>query len=336
MKKTLLTFLSFWFLFMFNSGETNAACKNVKIANMNWASAGLMANIDKIVLEKGYGCKVELIQADTVPAFTSMNEKGSPDIVPELWANSFITPLNKAIKEGRLHRLNKGPITGLGEGWWVTPAFRKKHPEIKTVLDLIKRPDLFPHPEDKSKGGFVTCPAGWACQLSNANLFRAFEMEKKGWKLIDPGSAAGLDGTIAKAAERGQNWVGYYWAPTAMIGKYNLVKLDWGIPFAGKKNWDGCIAKPEKDCANPKPTAWITPAVNTVVTDKFKKSADKTLIKYFEKRTYPGDVMNGMLVYMTENQADGSDAAVEFFKKHESVWSKWVPSDVAQKIKKSL
>lgn len=336
--KKILTFLiggaclvGAWFFF-----QPGAEKKSVKIANMNWASAGLMANIDKVVLEKGFGFNVELIQADTVPAFTSMNEKGSPDIVPELWANSFITPLNKAIGEGRLHRLNKGPITGLGEGWWVTPAFRKKHPEIKTVMDLLKRPDLFPHPEDKSKGGFVTCPAGWACQLSNANLFRAFEMEKKGWKLIDPGSAAGLDGTIAKAAERGQNWVGYYWAPTAMIGKYNLVKLDWGIPFAGKENWDGCIAKPEKDCANPKPTAWITPAVNTVVTDKFMKNADKNLVTYFEKRTYPGKVMNGMLVYMTENQADGSVAAIEFFKKHEDVWTKWLPTDVADKIKKSL
>ena len=179
--KKILTFLiggacliGAWFFF-----QPGAEKKSVKIANMNWASAGLMANIDKIVLEKGFGFNVELIQADTVPAFTSMNEKGSPDIVPELWANSFITPLNKAIEEGRLHRLNKGPITGLGEGWWVTPAFRKKHPEIKTVMDLLKRPDLFPHPEDKSKGGFVTCPAGWACQLSNANLFRAFEMEKK-------------------------------------------------------------------------------------------------------------------------------------------------------------
>ena len=34
--------------------------------------------------------------------------------------------------------------------------------------------------------------------------------------------------------------------------------------------------------------------------------------------------MNGMLVYMTENQADGSDAAIEFFKKHEDVWTKWL------------
>ena len=321
---------------VFFTASANAACKDIKIATMTWASAQLMAQVDKLVLEKGFGCNVEIIQADTVPAFTGMNEKGSPDLVPELWANSFINPLNKAVKEGRLHVLNKGPITGLGEAWWVTPAFRKKHPEIKTVQDLLKRPDLFPHPEDKSKGAFVTCPAGWACQLSNANLFRAFDMEKKGWKMVDPGSAAGLDGTIAKASERGQNWVGYYWAPTAIIGKYKLVKLDWGVPFAGQDNWDNCIVKPEKDCANPKPTAWITPAVNTVITDKFKKSADTNAIKYLEKRTYPGDIMNGMLVYMNENQAEGSDAAIEFIQKHESVWKNWVPANVATKIKKSL
>ena len=321
---------------VFFASNANAACKDVKIATMTWASAQLMAQVDKLVLEKGFGCNVEIIQADTVPAFTGMNEKGSPDLVPELWANSFIQPLDKAIKEGRLHRVNEGPITGLGEGWWVTPAFKKKHPEIKTVQDLIKRPDLFPHPEDKSKGAFVTCPAGWACQLTNANLFRAFDMEKKGWKMVDPGSAAGLDGTISKAADRGQNWVGYYWAPTAIIGKYKLIKLDWGVPFGGKDNWDNCIVKPEKDCANPKPTAWITPAVNTVITDKFKKNADSNAIKYLQKRTYPGDVMNGMLVYMGENQAEGSDAAIEFIKKYESVWKTWVPSDVATKIKKSL
>ena len=31
------------------------ACGTVTIANMNWASAELMANVDKIILEKGYG-----------------------------------------------------------------------------------------------------------------------------------------------------------------------------------------------------------------------------------------------------------------------------------------
>ena len=75
----------------------------------------------------------------------------------------------------------------------------------------------------------MTCPAGWNCQLSTNNLFRAFDMEKKGWKLIDPGSAAGLDGAIAKAATRGENWFGYYWTPTSVVGKYGLVKNTfWG------------------------------------------------------------------------------------------------------------
>ena len=43
--------------------------------------------------------------------------------------------------------------------------------------------------------------------------------------------------------------------------------------------------------------------------------------------------MNGMLVYMQANQADGGDAATEFVKKHKDVWGKWVPANIAAKIK---
>ena len=39
-------------------------------------------------------------------------------------------------------------------------------------------------------------------------------MEAKGWKIVETGSAAGLDGSMAKAVERGENWFGYYWSPT--------------------------------------------------------------------------------------------------------------------------
>ena len=37
-------------------------------------------------------------------------------------------------------------------------------------------------------------------------------------------------------------------------------------------------------------------------------------MKYLEKRTYPGPVMNGMLVWMGENQAEGADAAKKIKK----------------------
>ena len=313
----------------------HAKCGDVTMAEMNWASAELMANIDKVILEAGYGCNVEMVAGATMPSFTSMNEKGSPDVAAELWINAVRGPLTKAMEEGRLHSVVEGPITELGEGWWIPPATRKKHPELKTVLDILKRPDLFPHSEDKSKGAFVGCPAGWGCQLANANLFRAFEMEKKGWVLVDPGSAAGLDGSMSKAAERGENWFGYYWAPTALIGKYNMVPLDFGVPFAGKENWDGCIVKAEQDCANPKPSAWTKSEVHTVITDSFKKKGGAA-ITYLSKRIVPGPIMNSMLVFMADEQAGGNDAAIEFLKKHEAIWSKWVSADVAKKIKKTL
>ena len=114
----------------------SAKCGDVTMAEMNWASAELMANIDKVILEKGYGCNVELVAGATMPSFTSMNEKGQPDVAAELWINAVRNPLNKAMAEGRLHSLVDGPITELGEGWWIPPHTQKKHPELKTVLDL--------------------------------------------------------------------------------------------------------------------------------------------------------------------------------------------------------
>jgi glycine betaine/proline transport system substrate-binding protein len=306
----------------------------IQIAEMDWASAELMANVDKIILEEGYGLKVELVPGATETTFASMNSKGQPDAAPELWINSVREPLYKAMKEGTLHSENSNPITDLGEGWWIPPHTAKAHPELKTVLDVIKRPDLFPDTEDPSKGAFVTCPAGWGCQLANANLFKAFDMEAKGWKLVNPGSAAGLDGSMSKAVDRGQNWFGYYWSPTALIGKYNMVKLDFGVPFAGTEHWTSCIAKEE--CDNPKQTTWTKSEVHTVVTDKLKKNGGAEVSNYFKNRIYSGAVMNEMLVYMGDNQASGADAAIEFLSTKPEEWKSWVDTATADKIKAAI
>ena len=95
------------------TGVANAACGKITIANMNWASANFMAEVDKVILEKGYGCEVELVPGSTMPTFTSMQEKGEPDIAPEFWANAAKVELEAAVSEGKLHSINKGPITCL-------------------------------------------------------------------------------------------------------------------------------------------------------------------------------------------------------------------------------
>jgi len=179
------------------------------------------------------------------------------------------------------------------------------------------------------------CPAGWGCQSINANQFRAFDMEAKGWVLVDPGSAAGLDGSIAKAVERDEPWFGYYWSPTAIIGKYELQMLPFETEYAGDDNWNNCISLPEQDCLDPQATSWIESAVESVVTDEFVAKAGPAS-DYFKARVFPGEVMNGMLVYMNENQASGEDAAYEFLATQDDVWMQWVPADVAEKVKSAL
>ena len=46
---------------------------------------------------------------------------------------------------------------------------------------------------------------------------QAYDAESKGFNLVDPGSGGALAGSIAEAYEKGEGWLGYYWAPTAIF-----------------------------------------------------------------------------------------------------------------------
>ncbi|WP_417686863.1 ABC transporter substrate-binding protein [Roseibium sp.] len=306
-------------------------CGSVTIAEMNWASAGAIAHIDKIILEEGYGCEVSLVTGDTMPTFTSMNEKGEPDMAPELWINAVREPLDKAVAEGELiiggNILNEGGV----EGWWVPTYIADKH-NIKTVADAFKHPELFPGAEDSSKGAFFNCPSGWNCQITTGNLFKAFGGEEAGFELVDSGSAAGLDGSIARAFERSEGWLGYYWAPTAILGKYDMTLLDFEVPH-DKAEWDGCTVKTE--CAEPKKNSWVASEVYTVVTKEFAEKAGVAM-DYVKGRSWDNRTAGKVLAWMTDNQATNEDGAYYFLENHEDVWTKWVSPEVAEKIKAAL
>ena len=234
-------------LFSTSAALAQESCGDVSIAEMNWASAGVAAWVDRIILEEGYGCDVAMITGDTVPTFTSMNEKGEPDIAPELWINAVKEPLEAALADGRIIRAADLLTDGGVEGFWVPTALAEEH-GLKTIADAMARPELFPGAEDASKGAFFSCPSGWSCQIVTANQYRALDGEGHGFELVDPGSAAGLDGSIARAAERGEGWLGYYWAPTAILGKYDMTKLDLGYPH-DPALWESCTVV--EDCPDP-------------------------------------------------------------------------------------
>ena len=308
----------------------DAACGKVTIAEMTWASAGVAAHVEDIILKEGYGCDTEVVPGDTVPTVTSMTEKGEPDIAPEVWINSAREVVEAAVDEGRLTIAGEILSDGGEEGWWVPTFVVEQNPELTTLQEVIKRPDLFPDKEEPGKGRFYGCPPGWACEIVNRNLYMAYGLDEAGFTLFNPGSGEGLAGAIASAYERGNPIFAYYWAPTALLGNYPMVKL--GGMQHDPETWP-CIV--DKDCADPQPNMYAKSVVITVVTSSFAESAPEAF-EFVSKVSWSNSFLNSLLAWKDENQATTREAAEHFIKNNEDVWGAWVPAEVAAKVKAAM
>ncbi|MEM5528967.1 glycine betaine ABC transporter substrate-binding protein [Gammaproteobacteria bacterium AS21] len=315
------------------SSTAIASCADVTIAEMNWASAEFAANLDKIILQEGYGCRVELVPGATNTTFASMESKGEPDIAPEFWGNAVSVRLKAAEQKGDL-TIGVQLVSDASEGWFISRAIADKYPQIQTVDDVLAHPELFPNKEEPDKAAFMNCPAGWGCEGVNINLAKAsaYNFAKAGFAMVDPGSSAGLEGAIAKASERNQAWFGYYWQPTIGAAKYNLKKLDFAADF-DEDNWHKCLSV--SGCDTPKRSPWIESKMNTVTVTTFAKE-NPQVMSYLNKRSYTSAQVGEVLVYMDQNQANGEDAAYYFLKNNESLWRSWLPAEIADKVVKAL
>jgi glycine betaine/proline transport system substrate-binding protein len=186
---------------------------NIKIAELNWQSGSMIANIDAYILSNGYGHYTELVPGGIDATIQSMMATGSPNIFGEAWTSLLGDSALVYINNGTLIQVRDEVVVGAGESWYI-PNYIQEQYGLNTIEDVLARPDLFPHPEDSSKGGIVICPEGWSCKKHNENLFRAFDMEAKGWKIIDPGSGTGLNAFWEGQVVKEKGAFGYYWAPT--------------------------------------------------------------------------------------------------------------------------
>ena len=176
-------------------------------------------------------------------------------------------------------------------------------------------------------------PQGWGGTVVTTQLAKAFGVEAKGFTLVDTGSAAGLDGSMAKAYEQKGPWLGFYWAPTSMLGKYDMVAVDFGVPN-DMAEWKRCTSV--ADCPDPKQNAFPRDNVFTLVSKKFADETDPAVLDYLKKRSWTNDTVNKLMAWMTDNQATGEDGAREFLKQNPDMWTQWVSPEAAEKIKAAL
>jgi len=304
---------------------------NIKIAELNWQSGSMIANIDAYILSNGYGHYTELVPGGIDATIQSMMATGSPNIFGEAWTSLLGDSALEYINNGTLIQVRDEVVVGAGESWYI-PNYIQEQYGLNTIEDVLARPDLFPHPEDSSKGGIVICPEGWSCKKHNENLFRAFDMEAKGWKIIDPGSGTGLNAFWEGQVVKEKGAFGYYWSPTVLVGRLDLVSLESELGFTGDENWSNCISVAVEECENPQATSFPVGQTGTIVTS----GLNSEVVDYVTARGLDGSVITDMLVWSDDNQATSEDAAVEFLNRYPEIWTTWVTTEAADKITKSL
>jgi glycine betaine/proline transport system substrate-binding protein len=321
------------FLLSATALSVQAACpvaETIQIADASWTSGSTLAHLESKIIEHGFGCKTELIPGENLITVTTMVKKGRPHIAPEVWSSHGET--KKMLAEGK----EKGTayVAGsvfAGDGisaWWVPKYVVEQYPDIKTVNDLARYSHLFKVP-GSDKGRFYNSIPGWSSETRSSNLIRAYGLDQT-FDVFSAGSGAALDAAIVSNYKRQKPIFFFYWAPSALLGKYDMVKLDMAPHDEAN---DSCNAV--ANCKKPVLSGFPLVAVNTVVVSTIKQDAP-AIYQFLSKVQFENDKLNTLLAWGEDNKADPMEVAEHFLKNNQDIWTNWVPKDVAEKVIASL
>jgi len=306
----------------------SAAKDTIRFCDFSWDSAQVHNRIAGFIAKHGMGYDVDYIPGDTIMLNSALMQD-DVDISMETWLENTQELCDKMIKSGKVADLG----SNFPDNWqgWLVPTYMIKGdakrgikpmaPDLKSVADLSKYWELFKDPEDPTKGRFYNCIPGWGCAKINSTKLKTYGLDKYYNDFIT-GSDAALSGSMAAAFKKGKPWVGYYWEPTWVLGKFDMTRLE--EPAFDQKVWDK-----DKGCAYGK--AEVEILVNTRL---FKDAPDVVeMLRKYETKTA---MVNKILAYMSDTKGSTEDGAVWFLKNRADVWTKWVPADVAKKVKAAM
>ena len=292
-------------------GQQDSGAQTIVFGDVSWDSVQVHNRIMGFIIENGLdGYTADYIAGDTVPIINGVIQ-GDVDVDMESWHQNVPEIYKKGIDSGNLIDLGQN-MSDAPQGWWV-PRYLVEGPDalapnLKSVSDLPQYAHLFTDPEDPSKGVVYGGVAGWGQLTTSEEYFDSYNLHDD-FNLGVAGSGSALAGTMVGAYKKGEPWVGYYWAPTAIMGKLDMVRLK-GSEY---------------------PPADVNILVNSSMLEKAPD-----IVEILKKYSTSVDDNNEFLAQMDDNSWDAAETAEWFLKNKEAVWTQWVSSDVAAKVKAAL
>ena len=319
--------------------SANAGCK-VHLGDFDWDSANIHTAIAGYIIEKGYGCEVESTKGSTTPIMAALFDQ-QIDIITEVWRDNLVQLIEDNLAKGTIVELGVNTPSST-QGFYVDKPTADKYNLVS--VDDMKKPEiakLFADPEAPGKGRMTSCISGWTCYTINMVKHKVYGLDKY-YTNFDPGSGGALDAAIAGAFKKGKPVFSYYWTPTGLMGKVDLVQLK--EPAYKADCWTKMMKVVEDIKANG-PDAYKDTCASAYVDMALTKSAsttfannpaNKKIIDFVKAYTLPTAEVNKSLAFYMDESGGDMEATAKNFLKGSSAWTKWVPADVAKKVKASL
>ena len=296
----------------------------IVFSDLNWTSAQVQNRIAQYIVEKGYGYPTDLdVFGGTLPLFQGL-KAGDTHVTMEIWLPNQSIGWEEAIELGEVVSVGKS-LVGDWQSTFVVPAYvTDANPDLKTPQDLMKPEyqELFSTADSRGKARLVACVPGWSCELVNDAQIESYGLSDS-LHVIKPGSQDAMFSEIFGAYEKQEPWLGYMWGTGDPALKLDLVRLE--EPAYTKECWDS-----DKACA-------FDNSLVLVAVHKDLLPRAPEVIGFLQDWEFTIDIYKGIFQWMDANpDSTPAEAATEWLKTQESIWTSWVTAEAAAKVKAAL
>jgi len=298
----------------------------IVFAEQGWDSVRFHDAVAMFIVEKAFGYKVEEVSGSTSVTYSALLN-GEVDVFMEQWTDN-LSFYAEDLAAGKLIELGIN-FDDNAQGLYVPryviegdPArgISPSAPDLEYVSDLKGLKEVFKDPEQPSKGRLYGAIPGWQIDKTVYKKYEFYGLSEN-FIYFSPGSDAGLAAAFASAYEKGEPIVGYYWEPTWLTGKYDLVLLK-DAPYVEEEFLDG-------KCEFP-----AIPVAICVSTKMPEKAPE--VVEFLKKYRTSSELTSRALAYIADNQASMEDAAKWFLREFEDVWTGWLDEKAVKAVKAAL
>lgn len=305
-----------------DNDDTGEVSEPIIFGDEGWDTIRFHNEVAGIIIEEGYGYETEQLSGSDAALWKGF-EDGDIDVHMEAWTENIKVMYEKALDSGNVVELTTNFDDNLQAIYVPTYVIEGDEergiepmaPDLEYIEDLADYSDVFVDPEDSSKGRIVGPIPEWT-DLSDAVEETVKENNLDDlYNLTSPGSEAALNVSLIDAYESGEPWLGYNYEPNWIMESYDMTPLL-------EKNEDGPMTEIASQDLN------IAAHVDLI-------EAAPEIKEFLENYNTTSEISSEALVYIQDDHTE-HEAAINFLKKHEDLWTEWVPEDIAEKVKDAI